>query len=137
MTDFESEWKWQDEETPSKEHYYGRKIVDALIEDNLMKITFEDGVKIRIYDDGQSCCELRYMRTDDDVKTLIGGTLLKIFVKGVGEEKEKHEGKYFDDDYHEVAFLEIQTDKSFVTLSTHNEHNGYYGGFGLAVEEDK
>jgi hypothetical protein len=29
----------------------------------------------------------------------------------------------------------IGTDVGFITLTNHNEHNGYYGGFGLTITE--
>ena len=38
---------------------------------------------------------------------------------------------------HETRFVEIVTTKGSVTLTTHNEHNGYYGGFVLGVECSK
>ena len=28
----------------------------------------------------------------------------------------------------------ISINKGFITITNHNEHNGYYGGFGLAVD---
>ena len=34
-----------------------------------------------------------------------------------------------------MAFLEIGTEIGAVTVVTHVEHNGYYGGFGLTIEE--
>ena len=37
--------------------------------------------------------------------------------------------EYGDD--HEVAFLGIYTTKGVIVCQTHNEHNGYYGGFSL------
>jgi hypothetical protein len=30
---------------------------------------------------------------------------------------------------HEVAFLEVTTDRGVFQMKNHNEHNGYYGGF--------
>ena len=37
-------------------------------------------------------------------------------------------------DSHETMFVEIVTDGGdSVTLTTHNEHNGYYGGFWLQL----
>ncbi len=114
----------------SSNEYYGKKIVNASINDNRLMLSFEDNIKINIFDDGQSCCENRYMRTDDDVKTLIGHTLRSIEVKQAESE--------FLNDYeeHEICFLEITTDDGFITVSNHNEHNGYYGGFGLTITED-
>ena len=34
----------------------------------------------------------------------------------------------YEDGDHEVCFLEVGTDDGFITISNHNEHNGYYGG---------
>lgn len=98
--------------------------------DERLKIEFEDGSKIAIWDNGQSCCESRYMTTDDDVHSLVGGKLARIESKaGPGST-----GSYGDE--HEQVFVEIGTDKGFITIVNHNEHNGYYGGFGLTITED-
>lgn len=115
----------------SADKYYGRKIKNAVFDkaEDAFRITFEDGVTIAITDQGQSCCEHRYMTCDDDPTSLSGGILKHIKVKK-GPDLEDQYG-----DPHEVAFLEVATDKGFVTFATHNEHNGYYGGFGLTISE--
>lgn len=112
----------------SADKYYGKKITSAKMEEERLTLGLEGGPAIQIWDDGQSCCESRYMRTDDDVRTLIGGTLQRI---------EAKEGPTVDDDYdvHEQVFVEVATDKGFITIANHNEHNGYYGGFGLTITE--
>lgn len=115
------------EQDPAK--YYGRLITDANIDDNELTMKFDDGVQIRVLDDAQSCCENRYMTCDDDPKSLIGGKLVSIMVRD-GEPKSDEYGQE-----HEVCFLQIQTDNGFITVATHNEHNGYYGGFGLSIRE--
>lgn len=109
--------------------YYGRTIGHAEIDDERMIITFEDGVSIKIFDDGQSCCENRYITCDDDVSCLVGGKLIKIESSEDGES----DGDY--DEVHEWVFIEVATDKDHIKFCTHNEHNGYYGGFGLSVTE--
>ena len=44
---------------------------------------------------------------------------------------------------HEVQFLNIETSLGIITFETHNEHNGYYGGFYIkavyheTVKEEK
>lgn len=116
------------ENDPAK--YYGRKIVAAEMADERLKLTFADGVTIAIWDSGQSCCESRYLTTDDDIAWLVGKVLRRIEAKP-GQDKE---GEYGD--MHETVFVEIGTAKGFVTLVNHNEHNGYYGGFGLTITED-
>jgi hypothetical protein len=122
----------------SASEFYGRKIVAAELvkdkprgsldssPDESLRLTFEDGTKIAIWDDGQSCCESRYMTTDDDVQSLVGHRLARI---------EAKDGPSGDADYdvHETCFVEIGTDDGFVTLTNHNDHNGYYGGFGLTI----
>ncbi len=110
------------------ETFYGRKITSVEIDDKVLKIAFEDGSKIRIFDDGQNCCEHRHMTTDDDVKTLIGHKLLRIEPK-IATENQKGDEDYF----HDEVFLEVATDNSFISIVNHNEHNGYYGGFGLKI----
>jgi len=103
------------------EEYVGKTITDAKIIDDRLRISFADK-EIEIWDDGQ-------MTTDDDVSTLIGGVLQRIEPKA-GECKT---GEY--DDEHETVFIEVGTDKGFITIVNHNEHNGYYGGFGLTITE--
>jgi len=102
--------------------------MNMLAEANKFRIKFTDGKEIAIWDDGQSCCEERYMMTDDKPGELEGGTFVKIDVKEVPD-LEKEYGM------HECCFVEIVTDKCTVVLVNHNEHNGYYGGFGLTITE--
>lgn len=109
--------------------YRGRKIVAATLADERLNLTFDDGVKIAVFDNGQSCCESRYVTTDDDVQSLVGHTLLHI---------EAKDGPDQEDEYsqcHETCFVEVATNGGFITLTNHNEHNGYYGGFGLSIVE--
>lgn len=114
------------EQDPAK--YYGRTITAAEIDDKRLTLSFSDGGKVAIWDDGQSCCESRYMRTDDDVQSLVGHKLVRIEAK----ESRKDPDQYGE---HDVVFVEVGTDDGFITIANHNEHNGYYGGFGLTVTE--
>jgi len=106
----------------------GQKITAAELKDEKLVLSFENSKTINVFDDGQSCCESRYMRTDDDVKSLIGHKLVRIEVK---------DGDNLPDEYgsHEVCFLEVGTDDGFITISNHNESNGYYGGFSMCIHE--
>ena len=109
--------------------FYGRKITGAVLENNSLKLSFEDGAKTAIWDAGQACCEDRYMTTDDDVQYLVGSRLIRI---------EEKPGPYEYDDENElteICFVEVGTDQGFITLVTHNVHNGYYGGFDLEIKE--
>lgn len=94
----------------------------TLGEDDALHFVFDDGSKMKMYDDGQSCCESRYMRTDDNLADYVGAKLLGAEIK----EAPSIAAEY---DEHEVQFLEVQTDRGVFTMASHNEHNGYYGGF--------
>lgn len=94
----------------------------SLGEDDALHFVMDDGTKMRLYDNGQSCCENRYMRTDDKLADFVGAKLLGAEVK---------EAPSVPDQYgeHEVSFLDVKTDKGVFQMASHNEHNGYYGGF--------
>ena len=75
-------------------------------------------------------CESRYMRTDDDLQSIVGKALVSIMSKDAPNEPDE----YGD---HEVVFIEVRTNDGSIVISNHNEHNGYYGGFGLTITEIK
>jgi len=112
--------------------YVGKVVAFAWLngEDNKFYLKFEDGKQIAIWDCGQSCCEKRYMRTDDDPQDLVGGKLIGIVARPVANDENPY-GDYC----HEICFVEVSTDKGHVVFSNHNEHNGYYGGFVLTITE--
>lgn len=111
--------------------YYGKVVSSVKMEEDRLKIGFTDGTNIHIWDNGQSCCESRYMNTDDDLQSLVGGKLIRIEAKH-GPDKEGEYGEM-----HEQVFVEVATEKGWITIANHNEHNGYYGGFGLTITEEK
>ena len=107
------------------------KTITALeIVDNQLLFTFEDNSQMALFDDGQSCCEDRYMNTDDDLETFIGSQLLSAEVR---------EGPTKDIDYEEILgtleteFLIVSTSTGQFTVVNYNEHNGYYGGFLISA----
>ena len=71
------------------------------------------------------------MQTDDILTDFLGSKFLGVTIKYAPNIVS-------DDEWieHEVQFLEILTSKGSITLSTHNEHNGYYGGFNIVMGED-
>lgn len=85
-------------------------------------------VALDLVDTGQSCCEHRYMTSDDDFAYYEGATLLGVEVKPGPDVEAKY-------DTHETAFLDIKTSRGVFTVVTHNEHNGYYGGFSLRARK--
>jgi len=97
------------------------------LNNNELCFEFENGLKTIIFDNGQSCCETRYMRTDDNLNNIIGGILKEINLKPI-DNRETEYGEY------QIQFLEIVTDKGSCVLSNHNEHNGYYGGFSIEIK---
>lgn len=105
-----------------------KRINGAALDDNVLYLGFDDGSAIRIYDDGQSCCEQRYMTTDDNVADLIGGIFLGCEVKSGPNVPDEGGGE------HEIQFLAVKTNTDVITFANHNEHNGYYGGFRIAVK---
>ena len=103
-------------------------VISALeLKDDALHFTFDDGYRMKLSDEGQSCCESRYMRTDDDLSQYIGSMLVSAEV-APGPDTE-------NDDYgvHEVSFLRVTTSKGVFVMSSHNEHNGYYGGFWIVA----
>jgi hypothetical protein len=95
-----------------------------------LAIHFDDGRILMIGDGGQNCCENRYMTCDDDLSGHEGGQLLHIDLCAGGEDVSD------EDSYgrHETQFVKVQTTKGSITLCTHNEHNGYYGGFSISAQ---
>lgn len=95
-------------------------------EEDLLFI-FSDSTAMKVWDGGQSCCEHRYMHTDDKLADFVGATLMSIEVR----DAPNVEDEYGD---HEVQFLVVTTSKGAFTIETHNEHNGYYGGFWIEAK---
>ena len=110
--------------------YYGQNIEAVEMKDERLVLLLSNGKKISIFDNGQDCCESRYMTTDDDIQSLVGASLVRI------ESKPGPETVGEDDNAHEIVFVEVGTDKGFITIVNHNEHNGYYGGFALTITEE-
>lgn len=102
-------------------------------EDDALHFEFADGSKMKLWDDGQSCCESRYMRTDDNLADFVGATLLDLELRDAPDVKDT------SDDYgeeHDVQFLVVKTSRGDFTMSNHNEHNGYYGGFAIVASAE-
>lgn len=94
-------------------------------EDGLL-LRFADGSGVRIWDDGQRCCERRYMTTDDDLATFVNAAFLGVEVRNVPNRPAAC-GE------HQVAFLIVATSLGAFTVETHNEHTGDYEGFWLVA----
>lgn len=100
--------------------------IDIVKDKDYLYIEFDDNTKLKIFDDGQSCCEIRYMNTDDDLKYHVGSIFIGAEIKNGPDEEDEY-------GIHETQFLEIKTSKGCFTITNHNEHNGYYGGFAIEL----
>lgn len=105
----------------------GETVVEATIIDNALRLELASERTLIIRDSGQSCCETRYMSTDDDLASVRGGKLLSVSVRDGGGAGGEARGD------HDVQFLKITTDVGEITVVNHNEHNGYYGGFVISA----
>jgi hypothetical protein len=104
----------------------GKTIETVKLEDNELIFNFTDGTGLKMFDNGQSSNEYRYMRTDDDLSDFEGATLLDFELK---------DGPHMEDEYgeHEVQFLDVKTSNGVFQMANHNEHNGYYGVFWIVA----
>lgn len=103
-----------------------KEIKDLGIVDNALLFTFTDDTRMKLFDDGQSCCESRWMHTDDKLSDFIGATL---------QGADMREGPTTDEDGEpkESQFLIVSTSKGQFTAVNYNAHNGYYGGFWIVA----
>jgi len=108
----------------------GKTIQTARLDEgrDRLELRFTDGTGIEIWDDAQSCCEHRYMTTDYTLSDFDGAVFLGAEIK---------DGPSIEDNWecHDVQFLEIKTSVGEFVMATHNEHNGYYGGFIMRVTD--
>lgn len=116
-----------DSDKEALEKAIGQEISSVRVENDIIKIDFKVGFGIEILDNGQSCCEHRYMVVDDkDFDYFVGAKFTGIAV-----------GEYLsnNDDYncHDSQFLYIRTDIGTFDAVMHDEHNGYYAGFSPRI----
>ncbi len=106
----------------------GKTISELFMHNEELHMNFTDDTGIKFYDNGQSCCEHRYMMTDDELNDFVGAKFIKAEIVD-GPDLET------GDSCHEQQFLLIDTSLGTFTMVTHNEHNGYYGGFALTIQQ--
>lgn len=107
----------------------GKVIASVGVDSDKLVFEFVDKTKLTLKDEGQSCCEHRYMVCDDDLKPFIGATLTDLELADAPDVEDEY------GETHEVQFLKVHTSKGSFTVSNHNEHNGYYGGFSIEAWE--
>jgi hypothetical protein len=106
-----------------------KTITSIVIDNNKLTLSFNDNTSLIFRDDGQDCCEYRYMHTDDDLNYFNNSKLLNAKIL---------EGPTIDsgdDDIKECEFLIITTSKGDFTIQNYNKNNGYYGGFNITVHD--
>lgn len=105
----------------------GMPIAKVTVGDDAMLISFSNGWWLKLFEAGQSCCELRYMVCDDNLAAFSGASFIGVDVLDAPNVEDRG-GE------HEVQFLHVRTSDGTITASNHNEHNGYYGGFCLKAK---
>jgi hypothetical protein len=108
----------------------GKTITALSLTDDQLRFEFEDGSRLRLWDNGQSCCESRYMQTDDDLPYYIGAKFVGAEVRDGGSTESEY------GDAHEIQFLVVTTDRGTFSMASHNQHNGYYGGFWITASAE-
>lgn len=104
--------------------------IEFIRDSNLLKIFTTDGFVRTFKDDALCCCEERYLSlNEDDLDYFIGAQYLSYDVSDYKAEKDP-DGL----EAHDSMFLNIRTTKGVFTVVTHNEHNGWYGGFDVVME---
>lgn len=104
------------------------KSIELRKDQSCLKIEFDGfACPVRLADYGQDCCESRYMTCDDDLPSFVGAKLLGVEVADGPNQESKFET-------HEIQFLRVMTSKGTIVCETHNEHNGYYGGFSMCAQ---
>lgn len=124
------------------------KVIKSLdISGDTFTIMFDDDTGLSMTDQGQQCCENRYMHSDDDLKYYIGAKLLNGRIEDIDTSYEQSRkyldhfietgNEYYNDNVLECQFLIIDTNKGSFTIANYNENSGYYSGFDLNFEEIK
>ena len=105
----------------------GKEIAQIKMNENELILKFVDSSVITFSDEAQSCCEHRYMNTDDKLEDYVGARLLGAQTKS----GPPTEGEY--ENLIDCEFLEIITSEGSFVIKNYNDHNGYYGGFAIRV----
>jgi len=116
----------------------GRKITSIVLgqsgDYSVLRLSIGDNL-FDIYDSKRSCCERRYMTTDDGLDEYVGATFLSIELREATEEWVDDEFDMMDSHSSAIQFLVIITDRGNISFANHNEHNGYYGGFEIVINK--
>lgn len=92
----------------------------------LILIGLNNGKTLTVSDQGQSCCESRYITTDADLPYYIGATIIDFELRDMPSIEK-------DFEFHDAQAFVISTSAGVIDFVTHVEHNGYYGGFSISA----
>lgn len=115
--------------SPNMQSLQGKIINNIIVTDDSVWVHFTNGDNLQLSDAGQCCCEVRYLHVDEteDLSYFKGAAFVDATVG-------RFSGFEFRGcDSHEICFLDIKTSKGVLSVSAHNEHNGYYGGFYIVA----
>lgn len=107
----------------------GKTIALLVIIDDKLTFGFSDASGLVLFDDGQCCCESRYMHTDDSLGDFVGAQFRGAELRD-GPETQDDDGW---GDVKESQFLIVHTSIGDFTVVNYNLHNGYYGGFSIVA----
>lgn len=114
------------------EELFNKEIEEVHCDEQSLIFKFKDGSQYEIEDHAQSCCEHRYMNTDDCLSEFKDSKFISAKIE---------DGPSVDikDDWNEKdsQFLIVTTSKGQFTVVNYNEHNGYYGGFCVELRKIK
>jgi hypothetical protein len=101
----------------------GKVIKKIEIDNIVLLITFEDYSVLTVWDDKQTCCEERYMSTDDDLSYQIGAVFMGLEVLPTEDDPD-------------VQFMHLRTNRSVVVCTSYTDcgESGYYTGFDIRGE---
>lgn len=115
------------------EQLFNKTIESVHCSGDELEFVFTDKTKFIFEDVGQSCCERRYMNTDDCLSYYSGSRFVNASIEdGPREDSPREYGNHAD-----TQFLVVTTTKGQFTVVNYNEHNGYYGGFCVKLREVK
>lgn len=98
-----------------------------------MAFLFTDDTAVIFYDGARSCCEHRFMTTDDDLAPFVGATFMDVALSEKNTPDGEGQSEWDDGEQHEWCFVDFTTSMGVFTSTMHDRHNGYYGGIALAA----
>lgn len=96
-----------------------------------VRFDFDDGTAIRLDAEGD-CCSSSWIENFDNAEDLVGGVVLRVEEKDVANQPDGlSESKFpgYQQEYDQLYFYEIVTDKAAATIEMRNSSNGCYGGW--------